>query len=225
MLGIVFLSMYKACSKRRILHVPNAFKTLDNQQSWNAANASLETIRHCPLPFWMHSTHVKCDVWNRLYIWYLVKTLLRISLIWAFFLPSERRSTVDVRRRPGYKILRLFKFEFSEVNLEWQKYWWKLEKAPNFVTRPVSNVDRRTPFGSEKKCGMHISVKCLVNTLLKSQSFQSFMHEINNIEMVECMVFGKRAKNSRCIHALHVNKTFNTYRARLQKLANKVFFS
>jgi hypothetical protein len=39
------------------------------------------------------------------------------------------------------------------------------------------------------------------------------------------MVFGKRAKNSRCIHALHVNKTFNTYRARLQKLANKVFFS
>jgi hypothetical protein len=42
--------------------------------------------------------------------------------------------------------------------------------------------------------------------------------------MVECMVFGKRAKNSRCIHALHVNKTFNTYRARLQKLANKVFF-
>ena len=31
MLGIVFLSMYKACSKRRILHVPNAFKTIDNQ--------------------------------------------------------------------------------------------------------------------------------------------------------------------------------------------------
>jgi hypothetical protein len=30
-LGIVFLSMYKACSKRRILHVPNAFKTIDNQ--------------------------------------------------------------------------------------------------------------------------------------------------------------------------------------------------
>jgi hypothetical protein len=30
------------------------------------------------------------------------------------------------------------------------------------------------------------------------------MHGINNIEMVECMVFGKRAKNSRCIHALHV---------------------
>jgi hypothetical protein len=30
MLGIVFLSMYKDCSKRRILHVPNAFKTIDN---------------------------------------------------------------------------------------------------------------------------------------------------------------------------------------------------
>jgi hypothetical protein len=26
----------------------------------------------------------------------------------------------------------------------------------------VSNVDRPTPFGSEKKCGMHISVKCVV---------------------------------------------------------------
>jgi hypothetical protein len=31
MLGIVFLSIYKACSKRHILHVPNAFKTMDNQ--------------------------------------------------------------------------------------------------------------------------------------------------------------------------------------------------
>jgi hypothetical protein len=42
--------------------------------------------------------------------------------------------------------------------LEWQKYWWKLEKAPNFVTRPASNVDRRTPFGSEKKMpNAHIS--------------------------------------------------------------------
>ena len=48
--------------------------------------------------------------------------------------------------------------------------------------------------------------------LLKSQSFQSFMHEINNIEMAECRVFGKRAKNSRCIHgtaseALHQSRT------------------
>jgi hypothetical protein len=37
-----------------------------------------------------------------------------------FFLASERRSTVDVRRRPGYKIWRLFKFEFSEVNINSQ---------------------------------------------------------------------------------------------------------
>ena len=29
----------------------------------------------------------------------------------------------------------------------------------------MSNVDRRTPFGSEKKCGIHISVKCVVNDL------------------------------------------------------------
>ena len=35
---------------------------------------------------------------------------------------------------------------------------FKLEKAPNFVTRPASNVDRRKPFGSEKKIrNAHIS--------------------------------------------------------------------
>jgi hypothetical protein len=35
---------------------------------------------------------------------------------------------------------------------------FKLEKAPNFVTRPASNVDRRTPFGTEKKMrNAHIS--------------------------------------------------------------------
>jgi hypothetical protein len=41
--------------------------------------------------------------------------------------------------------------------------------------------------------------------------------------MIECMamIFGTRAKNSRCIYALLVNKTFNTYIAGLQKLANK----
>jgi exonuclease III len=38
-----------------------------------------------------------------------------------FFLASERRSTVNVRRRPGYKIWRLFKFEFSEVNINQYK--------------------------------------------------------------------------------------------------------
>jgi hypothetical protein len=43
---------------------------------------------------------------------------------------------------------------------------FKLEKAPNFVTRPASNVDRRTPFGSEKKFGMHISVKCVVRCII-----------------------------------------------------------
>jgi hypothetical protein len=45
---------------------------------------------------------------------------------------------------------------------------FKLEKAPNFVTRPASNVDRRTPFGSEKKFGMHISVKCVVTQTMTS---------------------------------------------------------
>jgi hypothetical protein len=38
-----------------------------------------------------------------------------------FFLASERRSTVDVRRRPGYKMWRLFKFEYSEVNINQYK--------------------------------------------------------------------------------------------------------
>ena len=38
-----------------------------------------------------------------------------------FFFASERRSTVDVRRRPGYKIWRFFKFEFSEVNINQYK--------------------------------------------------------------------------------------------------------
>jgi hypothetical protein len=38
---------------------------------------------------------------------------------------------------------------------------FKLENAPNFVTRPALNVDRRTPFGSENKMGnAHISEMC-----------------------------------------------------------------
>jgi hypothetical protein len=91
-----------------------------------------------------------------------------------FFLASERRSTVDVRRRPGYKIWRLFKF--SSILLSFKTRHWlyiliyinfaifKLEKAPNFVTRPASTVERRSEV--RKKCGMHISVKCVVNTFI-----------------------------------------------------------
>ena len=52
---------------------------------------------------------------------------------------------------------------------------FKLEKASNFVTRPASNVDRRTPFGSEKKCGMHISVKCVVSCSVTYFQFLVFM--------------------------------------------------
>ena len=37
--------------------------------------------------------------------------------------------------------------------LEWQKYWWKLEKAPNFVTRPASNA----VWKREKMRNAHIS--------------------------------------------------------------------
>jgi hypothetical protein len=88
---------------------------------------------------------------------------------WQACLASERRSTVDVRRRPGYKIWRLFKFSsillsFKTLAIYINVGKFKLEKAPNFVTRPASNVDRRTPFGREKKCGVHISVKCIVKS-------------------------------------------------------------
>ena len=49
--------------------------------------------------------------------WLLFTTHFTDMCIPHFFLASERRSTVDVRRRPGYKIWRLFKFEYSEVNI------------------------------------------------------------------------------------------------------------
>ena len=39
-----------------------------------------------------------------------------------FFLASERRSTVDVRHRPGYKIWRLFKF--SSILLSFKTRHW-----------------------------------------------------------------------------------------------------
>jgi hypothetical protein len=84
----------------------------------------------------------------------------------AFF--SRFRTAFDVRRRPGYKYWRLFKF--SSILLSFKTRHWlfiliyinfgkfKLQKAPNFVTRPASNVDRRTLFGSEKKMrSAHIS--------------------------------------------------------------------
>jgi hypothetical protein len=98
--------------------------------------------------------------------WLSMYYLLRISLICAFRIFFSLPN--GVRRRPGYKIWRLFKF--SSILLSFKTRHWlfiliyinfgkfKLEKAPNFVTRPASNVDRRTPFGSEKKMrNAHIS--------------------------------------------------------------------
>jgi hypothetical protein len=81
------------------------------------------------------------------------KSLLRISLICAFRIFFSLPN--GVWRRPGYKIWRLFKF--SSILLSFKiRHWlfrpiyinfgkFKPEKAPNFVTRPASNVDRRTP--------------------------------------------------------------------------------
>jgi hypothetical protein len=93
--------------------------------------------------------------------------LLRISLICAFRIFSRFRTAFDGRRSTQAWLQNLAP-KFSSILLSFKTRHYinfgkfKLEKAPNFVTRPASNVDRRTPFGSEKKFGMHISVKCVV---------------------------------------------------------------
>ena len=98
--------------------------------------------------------------------------LLRISLICAFRIFSRFRTAFDGRRSTQAWLQNLAPFQvFINTSVIQDKTLtiyinfgkFKLEKAPNFVTRPASNVDRRTPFGSEKKFGMHISVKCVVN--------------------------------------------------------------
>ena len=97
--------------------------------------------------------------------------LLRISLICAFRIFSRFRTAFDGRRSTQAWLQNLAPFQvFINTSVIQDKTLtiyinfgkFKLEKAPNFVTRPASNVDRRTPFGSEKKFGMHISVKCVV---------------------------------------------------------------
>ncbi len=63
------------------------------------------------------------------------------------------------------------------------------EKGPNCVTRPASNVERRTPLN---KYGAHISVKCVVKrwvvnvissevvfTFLTKQLICQLMHPVN----------------------------------------------
>jgi hypothetical protein len=103
------------------------------------------------------------------------RILLRISLICAFRIFSRFRTAFDGRRSTQAWLQNLAPFQvfvntsvFQDIQdktltiyINFGKF--KLEKAPNFVTRPASNVDRRTPFGSENwKCGMHTSVKCVV---------------------------------------------------------------
>ena len=101
----------------------------------------------------------------------LFTTLLRISLICAFRIFSRFRMAFDGRRSTQAWLQNLAPFQdFINTSVIQDKTLtiyinfgkFKLEKAPNFVTRPASNVDRPTPFGSEKKFGMHISVKCVV---------------------------------------------------------------
>ena len=105
----------------------------------------------------------------------LVVELLRISLICAFRIFSRFRTAFDGRRSTQAWLQNLAPFQvFINTSVIQDKTLtiyinfgkFKLEKAPNFVTRPASNVDRRTPFGSEKKFGMHISVKCVVRRQL-----------------------------------------------------------
>ena len=101
--------------------------------------------------------------------------LLRISLICAFRIFSRFRTAFDGRRSTQAWLQNLAHFQvFINTSFIQDKTLtiyinvgkFKLEKAPNFVTRPASNVDRRTPFGSEKKCGVHISVKCVITLAL-----------------------------------------------------------
>ena len=103
--------------------------------------------------------------------WFAPFALLRISLICAFRIFSRFRTAFDCRRSTQAWLQNLAPFQvFINTSVIQDKTLtiyinfgkFKLEKAPNFVTRPASNVDRRTPFGSEKKFGMHISEKCVV---------------------------------------------------------------
>jgi hypothetical protein len=89
------------------------------------------------------------------------RILLRISLICAFRIFSRFRTAFDGRRSTQAWLQNLAPFQvfintsvFQDIQdktltiyINFGKF--KLEKAPNFVTRPASNVDRRTPFGSE----------------------------------------------------------------------------
>jgi hypothetical protein len=83
-----------------------------------------------------------------------------------FSLPNGvRRSTFDtglVTKFGAFSSFHQFIQDVKTLTIHINFGKFKLEKAPNFVTKPASNVDRRTPFGSEKKFGMHISVKCVV---------------------------------------------------------------
>ena len=93
----------------------------------------------------------------------LIKPLLRISLICAFRIFSRFRTAFDGRRSTQAWLQNLAPFQVFintsviqdiqdktlTIYINFGKF--KLEKAPNFVTRPASNVDHRTPFGSEKK--------------------------------------------------------------------------
>jgi hypothetical protein len=82
--------------------------------------------------------------------------LLRISLICALF--SRFRTAFDGRRSTQAWLQNLTPFQvFINTSIIQDKTLtiyinfgkFKLEKAPNFVNRPASNVDSRTPFGSE----------------------------------------------------------------------------
>ena len=103
----------------------------------------------------------------------MILDLLRILLICAFRIFSRFRTAFDGRRSTQAWLQNLAPFQvFINTSVIQDKTLtiyinfgkFKLEKAPNFVTRPASNVDRRTPFGSEKIFGMHI-VKCVVISL------------------------------------------------------------
>ena len=95
------------------------------------------------------------------FINYNAKPLLRISLICAFRNFSRFRTAFDGRRSTQAWLQNLAPFQvFINTSVIQDKTLtiyinigkFKLEKAPNFVTKPASNVERRSEARKNAEC-------------------------------------------------------------------------
>ena len=93
--------------------------------------------------------------------WSTIKLLLRISLICAFRIFSRFRTAFDGRRSTQAWLQNFAPFQvFINTSVIQDKTLtiyinfgkFKLEKAPNFVTRPASNVERRSEARKNSEC-------------------------------------------------------------------------